>query len=137
MEALNTLRECRLAPPEHQALARSYALILAPIAPFLAEALWERLGGAFSIHQQRWPAYDPALLADERLVVPVQINGKLRDRVEVAASASEAEITQAALAAAGVQRHLAGKQVKKTVYLPGKLLSIVAEAIGGEGRAPG
>ena len=89
METLNTLRECRLSPAVHRELARTYVLLLAPIAPLLSEELWERLDGRFSVHQQPWPAFDPALLVDAMMVVPVQINGKLRSRLEVAASASE------------------------------------------------
>jgi leucyl-tRNA synthetase len=126
METLNTLRECALSAEAHRELARTFVLILAPLAPFLSEELWEQLGGAFSVHQQRWPAYDPALLAAATIVVPVQINGKLRGRVEVDAAASEAEITQAALAAPAVQRHLAGLEVRKTMYWPGRLVNIVA-----------
>jgi leucyl-tRNA synthetase len=127
MEALNTLRECRLSPATHQALARTYVLVLAPLAPFLSEELWERLGGPFSVHQQPWPAFDPALLADERIVVPVQVNGKLRTRIEVPAASVETEITRAALASPGVEKYLAGLSVVKTIYLPGRLLNIVAE----------
>jgi leucyl-tRNA synthetase len=100
-------------------------LLLAPIAPFLAEELWEKLGGAFSVHQQAWPKFDPALVADETVVIPIQINGKLRDRIEVAANASEDEVVQKALASPGVQRNIEGKQVVKTIYAAGKLLSIV------------
>jgi leucyl-tRNA synthetase len=127
MEALNSLRECRLSAAVHHELARLYALLLAPIAPFLSEELWERLDGPFSVHQQPWPAFDPALLVDATIVVPVQINGKLRTRIEVAASTSEEDITKAALHSPGVQKYVAGKQVTKTIYLPGRLLNIVAE----------
>jgi leucyl-tRNA synthetase len=127
MEALNTLRECQLSADAHNEIARTYVLLLAPIAPFLAEELWERLGGPFSVHQQSWPKFDPALVVDEMIVIPIQVNGKLRDRIEVAADAAEEEITQKALAAPGVQRHIEGKQVVKTIYAAGRLLSIVAK----------
>jgi leucyl-tRNA synthetase len=127
METLNVLRECRLSPAVRHELARAYVLLLAPIAPFLAEELWERLSGPFSVHQQRWPAYDRELLVDETIVVPVQINGKLRSRIEVAATASEAEITDQALRSPGVQRYTADKQIVKTIYLPGRLLNIVTK----------
>ena len=78
MGALNTLRDCHLSAPVHQEVARLYVLILAPLAPFLAEELWEQLGGSFSVHQQPWPKYDPALIVDETITLPIQINGKLR-----------------------------------------------------------
>ena len=127
METLNTLRECELSAAVHQELARTYTLLLAPIAPLLSEELWERLGGRFSVHQQPWPAFEPALLVDALIVVPVQINGKLRSRLEIAATASEEEITRAALQSPGVDKYIEGKQVTKTIYLPGRLLNIVAE----------
>ena len=125
MEALNVLRECRLPASAHDEMARTYVLLLAPIAPFLAEELWERLGGPFSVHRQAWPEFDPALVAEETILIPVQVNGKLRDRIEVAADAGEEEIVQKALLSPGVQRHSEGKQVVRTVYAAGKLLSIV------------
>ncbi len=127
MRALNTLRECHLSPPVHQEVARLYVLILAPIAPFLAEELWERLGGSFSVHQQAWPQIDPALVVDELMTIPIQINGKLRARIEVPVSATEDEVKQQALAAADVQKHLAGKEIVKTIYAAERLLSIVAK----------
>ncbi len=127
MGALHTLRECRLSPPVHHEVARWYVLILAPIAPFLAEELWERLGGSFSVHQQAWPQYDPAWVVDETITIPIQINGKLRARIEVSAGASEDEVKRQALAAADVQKHLAGKQIVKTIYAVGRLLNIVAK----------
>ena len=125
MGALNTLRDCHLSPQVHQEVARLYVLILAPIAPFLAEELWEQLGGSFSVHQQAWPHYDPVLIVDELITLPIQINGKLRARIEVAAEANEDEVVQQALAAPEVQKHLAGKPISKTFYAPGRLLNIV------------
>ena len=127
MESLTTLRECKLSPEIHHELARLFVLLLAPIAPFLAEELWEHLGGPFSVHQQAWPAFDPALVADATIVIPVQVNGKLRERIEVAAGAGEDEITRKALASPNVQRHVEGKPVVKTIYAAGKLLSIVTK----------
>jgi leucyl-tRNA synthetase len=125
METLNVLRECRLPASVHNEAARVFVLILAPVAPFLSEELWERLGGPFSVHQQRWPAFEPALLAEAMMVVPVQINGKLRGRIEVPAEAGEAEITTEALASPGVQKHVGDRRVTKTLYLPGRLLNII------------
>ncbi len=126
METLNVLRDSALSPSVHAELARLYVLLLAPLAPFLSEELWERLDGTFSVHQQPWPAFVPELLVDEMLVVPIQINGKLRGRLEVAASASEAEITRAALLLPTVQKFVGDRPITKTIYLPGKLLNIVA-----------
>ncbi len=126
METLNVVRDCALSRPVHDELARAYMLLLAPIAPFLSEELWEHLNGPFSVHEQRWPAFDPRLLVGEKIVVPIQVNGRLRSRLEVAASASEDEITNKALASPAVQKYVGDRQVTKTIYLPGKLLNIVA-----------
>ncbi len=127
MEALNTLRECRLSPTVHNELARPYVLLLAPFAPFLAEELWERLGGPFSAHQETWPRYDPALVIDEMITIPIQINGKLRARIEVPANASEDEIKQRALASPDVQKYVEGKSIAKTIYAAGRLLNLVVK----------
>ena len=125
MEALNTLRECRLSTQAHAEIARTYALLLAPFAPFLAEELWERLGLPFSVHRQPWPQVDPALVAVGTVQIPVQVNGKLRDRIEVVADADEEEITRRALAAPGVIKHIAGEQVVRIIFAKSRLFSIV------------
>jgi leucyl-tRNA synthetase len=99
--------------------------MLAPVAPFMAEEIWARQGHKYSIHQLKWPQFDSALAADEMMTIPVQINGKLRDRVELPVGASEAEVRAAALKAENVQKHLEGKVPLKVIYVPGKLVSIV------------
>lgn len=127
MGTLNTLRECRLSLQVHHEVARLYVLILAPIAPFLAEELWERLGGPFSVHQQAWPKYDPALVIDEMITIPIQINGKLRARIEVPSGASEDEVKQHALASPEVQKYIEGKSITKTIYAASRLLNVVVK----------
>jgi leucyl-tRNA synthetase len=127
MEAMNELRRSRLSRDVHRELARTFVLLLAPIAPFMAEELWEQLGGRFSVHQQRWPAYDPRLAADETVVIGVQINGKLRARVEVPADAGEEAVRQQAFASPELQQQLSGKQVVKSFYVPGRLLNVVVK----------
>ena len=104
---------------------RSLLLMMAPVTPHFAEELWARLGYAYSIHQQAWPAYDEAAAADEVVTLAVQVNGKVRDRIQVAADADEDAVCQAALAAAGVQKHTEGKQVVKVIYAPKQLINIV------------
>jgi leucyl-tRNA synthetase len=122
MEYLNELQR---RPALHLAEARAFALLLAPLAPFIAEELWARLGQPYSVHQQRWPEYDADLAAPLRLAVPVQIGGKTRDVLEVPAESTEAEVLSAALASEKVQRHLQGRQVRKTIYVPGRMLNLV------------
>lgn len=105
---------------------KTLLLLLAPIAPFMAEEIWVRQGCNYSIHQQRWPQFDPVMAADEMMTVPIQINGKLRDRLELPVGASESEVKAAALASENVQRHLAGKAPKKVIYVKDKLINVVA-----------
>ncbi len=102
-------------------------VLLAPVAPFMAEEIWARKGRPYSIHQQKWPRYDEGLAADEVMVLPVQVNGKVRDRVQLPVGATQAEVQAAALNSENVQRHLAGKQPNQVIYVPGRLVSIVVK----------
>jgi leucyl-tRNA synthetase len=108
-------------------LLEPFVLILSPYAPHLAEELWERLGHKESLAYESWPKYDKALLVESTVTVVLQVNGKLRDRIEAPAKASQAELEKLALANPRVQEHLTGKQVKKVVVVPGKLVNIVAQ----------
>ncbi|MBA3947732.1 MAG: leucine--tRNA ligase, partial [Herpetosiphonaceae bacterium] len=96
MEYVNDLMRLRdtaaYNTPAWQDAMHSLALVLAPFAPHLAEELWAKLGGSFSVHTQSWPSYDEALLVEEQIELPVQVNGKLRDRILVAATADEATV---------------------------------------------
>lgn len=100
-------------------------LLMAPFTPHIAEELWTRTGRPYSIHQQRWPAYDEAAAAEEMITLVVQVNGKVRARIQVPADVTEEQAREAALASEGVRRHLNGKTPKKIVYVPGRLVNIV------------
>jgi len=102
-------------------------LMLSPFAPHMAEELWELLGHADGVVAAGWPAHDPAVAAEEAIVVPVQVNGKLRGRVSVPAGADEKAIEAAALAEPNVQAHTAGKTIVKVVVAKGRLVSIVVK----------
>ncbi len=102
-------------------------LLLAPVTPHLAEELWARLGKPYSIHQEAWPTWDEAMLVEDTVEIPVQINGKVRARITLGADAGEAAIKEAALADAGVQRYLEGKQILKVIVPRGQLVSIVVK----------
>ena len=99
--------------------------MLAPMAPHITEEIWRALGHDKSIHLESWPKFDPELTKEETVTVVVQINGKVRDRLQVEAGAPEADVIAMALASDAVKRHLDGKQPKKIIYVPGKLVSIV------------
>jgi len=103
----------------------SLVLMLAPSCPHVAEELWQRLGKPYSVHNQRWPRWQPELARDEVVTIVVQVNGKVRDRIEVPADVDEETVRQAALASDGARRYMDGKAVHKVVYAPGKLVNIV------------
>jgi len=102
-----------------------FVKILSPFAPHLAEELWQRLGHAQSIAYEAWPAHDEAKLARDLMSIAVQVSGKLRGQVEVAPDAAEADILAAAQADAKVQQFIAGKPVKKAIYVKGRLVNLV------------
>jgi leucyl-tRNA synthetase len=98
--------------------------MLAPMAPYLAEEQWRRLGNADSIHFASWPTFDPKLASEDEVVMVVQVNGKVRDTLKVPADISEDEMTTRALASEKVQAHLDGEP-KKVIVKPPKLVSLV------------
>jgi leucyl-tRNA synthetase len=105
-------------------------LMLAPIAPHIAEELWSRRLAAAgeewrSIHAESWPSWDPALVATDTIELPVQVNGKLRDRAEVPVGLSEAETEQLVMERERVRASLEGKTVVRVIHVPGRLVNIV------------
>jgi leucyl-tRNA synthetase len=108
----------------HDAIC-SLVLMLAPFAPFIAEELWDEIGGEFSVHQQPWPEYDAELARAERITMVVQVNGKVRERVEVDSGIPREEMEKVALGSARIRKLLEGKDVIKVIVVPGKLVNIV------------
>jgi leucyl-tRNA synthetase len=104
---------------------RSLVLLLAPFAPYLAHELWETLGERSNLLRAPWPSYEAALAKEEEIEIPVQINGKLRGKVLVAAEAGEDVVVKAALGEEKIQKAIAGKQIGKKIFVPGKLLNLV------------
>jgi leucyl-tRNA synthetase len=100
-----------------------FILLLSPFAPHLAEELWATLGHRPSVSQEPWPEFDPALTVSDRLTIPVQVNGRLRGRIDVGADAGRAEIEALARKQAG--EWLQGREPKKTVYVEKKLINFV------------
>src|SRR5438093_295254 len=100
--------------------------LLAPFVPHVASELWELVGHTTPLDIESWPVVDPGALVREALELPVQVNGKVRARISVAADANESEVLAAALADERVQRHLAGRAVRRHVVVPGRLVSLVA-----------
>ena len=106
-----------------RALLEPFVLVLSPFAPHLAEELWEMLGGRASVSQQPWPSFDHALTISDRLTIPIQVNGKLRGKLEVRGDTSRAEVES--LARAQIGEWMQGKEPKKVVYVEKKLINFV------------
>ena len=134
MELVNDLTELepaveagKIGPAVHKTALEFLVTILSLFAPHVADELWEALGHCEPLLRVHWPAFDAELAAEDELEYPVQINGKLRGRIQVSVSAGEAEIRAKALAEEKVQQHLAGLRVVKMIVVPQKLVSIVAK----------
>jgi len=129
MELMNEMYRAREAgvagSAEWREAQEIYVKMMAPITPHVAEELWAYMGKPYSIHQQQWPQVDEAAAKEDSIELPVQINGKIRDRITVPAEATEDEIKSAALSSAGVIKFLEGKEPKKVIVAKGRLVSIV------------
>jgi leucyl-tRNA synthetase len=104
---------------------KALALVLSPFAPHLGEEVWERLGHTTSLAHHPWPEFDPALVKDDVVEIGVQVNGKLRGTITIAADADEATARAAALAEERVRQNVEGKTVKKFIYVKGKIVSFI------------
>jgi leucyl-tRNA synthetase len=129
----NTLHDLSRQPAACEAEKLAYAealdsliLLLSPGAPHSADELWEAIGGKGFTYHQDWPRFDPALVVADTVTIAVQVNGKLRDTVSVAASADEDTVKAAALASSKVGANVEGKTIRKVIVVPGKLVNIVA-----------
>jgi leucyl-tRNA synthetase len=126
MELVNDLYLAEDLPkPLLAEVQRDLVLLLAPFAPYLAHELWEMLGEKGSLLKAPWPKYDPALVREDEIEIPVQVNGKLRSVVVVPAGSSEDAIRETALADGKIKAAVAGKQIVKKIVVPGKLVNIV------------
>lgn len=104
---------------------RTLLLLSAPVAPHMTEELWERCGYPYSIHQQSWPVADEELAAEDVATIVVQVNGKVRDKFEVAVDAGEDALRTQAMECERVQSFIQGREIRKVIVVPGKLVNIV------------
>ncbi len=127
MSLTNTLSRWQARAPREawEGVVERFILLLAPLAPHLAEELWAQRGGLFSVHQQPWPAWDPQRVAEETITLVVQVNGRVRGRVTAPANIGEEEARAVALVDEGVRRHLGQVAVRQAIYVPGKLINLV------------
>ncbi|KOS67578.1 leucyl-tRNA synthetase [Lysinibacillus contaminans] len=121
------INDCYKADVIPTAYAEGFVKMLAPLAPHVAEELWQLLGHEGTISYQEWPTYDESKLVDDEVEVAVQVAGKVRAKVTVSKDASKDELEKVALADEKVQEHMAGKELVKVIVIPGKLVNIVVK----------
>jgi leucyl-tRNA synthetase len=129
MTYLNTLTEAQneaISTKQWREAIATFTILLCPICPFMTEAVWQEvLGHSDSVHQQSWPVFDADKAAEEQVTVVVQVNGRLRDRIVMAADVSESVMRETAVASPNIQHHINGSTIRKIIVVPGKLVSIV------------
>jgi leucyl-tRNA synthetase len=113
------------------AAVRTLILLVAPFAPHVAEELWQTgahdVDGKGTLAHEAWPTWDETICQDDTAEVALQINGRVRGRIALARTASEDEARAAALSAAAIASHIAGRSIKKFVYVPGRIVSVVVD----------
>jgi len=132
MELVNALGEALAAKPAPRdavvgEAVDAFVRLLAPFAPHLAEELWAAIGATGSVFRTSWPVADAALLARDEIEYVLQVNGKTRGKVTVAADLAGAALEQAVMANEAVRRHVDGKTVVKTIVVPGRLVNVVVK----------
>ena len=119
------VRDIAKEAPLPRSSADAFVLLLAPMAPHIAEEFWRLLGHTNTLSYEPWPKADESLLVEERVTLVVQVNGKLRGEIQVATDATQDSIREAALALDKVQNHLQGRDPKKVIIVPGRLVNVV------------
>ena len=99
--------------------------LLSPFAPYLTEELWQRAGGKDSIHNQKWPKYDSKLTEEEKVILVIQVNSKIRDKIEVEANVPEEKAKELAISREKVKNWILDKKIKRVIFVKGKLINIV------------
>ncbi|MEB3289172.1 MAG: class I tRNA ligase family protein, partial [Leptolyngbya sp.] len=115
---------CKASPVYGEGV-RALVLLLAPFAPHLAEDLWQQLGQTGSVHLAPWPSVDPAALVSDEITLVIQVMGKTRGTLEVPADSDKAALEKYARESEIAQRYLEGKEIKKVIVVPGKLVNFV------------
>ena len=115
------------ASPVWRKALENLVVMLAPFAPHITEELWKQLGNKESVHLSKWPVWDEEMVKEDTITLAVQVNGKVRAEISVDASSSESQILTAAKTDEAVKKHLDGKNVKKEIVVPGRLVSLVTD----------
>jgi leucyl-tRNA synthetase len=115
----------KLEGPTPRPVAEALVVMLSPLVPHVAEELWQRLGHDGSVTRVDFPTADPALLVEETIELPVQVNGKVRGKIAVAAAADDDTVLAAAMAEPNVATHVDGKELRKAIVVPGRMVNLV------------
>jgi leucyl-tRNA synthetase len=130
MELVNFMYKARVEgaekTPEWDEALKLYLLMLAPVCPHITEELWEQIGYDYSIHKHSWPIFDAQAAKEDEVTLVIQINGKLKDRIQVPAGLNDQEAEKIAMASETIQSNLEGKTIRKIIVIKGKLVNIVA-----------
>ncbi|MDU2137648.1 MAG: class I tRNA ligase family protein, partial [Staphylococcus warneri] len=121
------INDCYKADEIYKPYIEGFVTMLAPIAPHIGEELWDTLGHSDTITYQPWPTYNESLLVDDEVEIVVQVNGKLRAKIEIRKDLSKKEMQDLALANDNVKMSIEGKEIKKVIAVPQKLVNIVAK----------
>ena len=105
----------------------TFLLMLAPLAPHISEELWEKIGNTYSIHNRSFPTWDDELAEEEEITLVIQVNGKLRELIQVPIGITKEEAQQLALDSPKVQAQIANKKIHQFIYVPGRLVNLVAQ----------
>lgn len=128
MELANAIQEVQIHDDGNTFRAcKTLVALLAPFAPHIAESLWQKLGQPFSIHETPWPKYDPTQITEEIVEVSIQINGKMRDTIQVSPFSNATDIINAAQQSKRVVSFLNNHQIQRTIYVPNRLVNFVTE----------
>ena len=129
MELVNEMygNETKLSAAAMEQTIRILTLMLAPFAPYVTQELWEEQGHATPVFKEQWPAWDPDLAREDEVEIVIQINGKVRHRMNVPAGLDQVQMTSLAEDSDQIQALLAGQTVVKVIAVPGKLLNLVVK----------
>ena len=108
-----------------RSLLSTFVLLLSPFAPHLGEEMWSRLGHSDTLSQEPWPAWDEAVLHEDEIEIPIQVNGKVRGRIRIPAEADEDTVFEQVLACPALLPFLEGKELKKKIYVPKRMVNLV------------
>jgi leucyl-tRNA synthetase len=114
-----------MSAEEWSRVSRAVVLLLAPLAPHLAEEVWSRIGGGYPVHRQPWPEHDPNAMTAERVTLVVQVDGRTRDRIDVPAGTDRGGALELALARENVRRHLLSIRPARIVFVADRLINLV------------